>query len=358
MRFTSSCFTWSNNRVKERLDWAFCSISWREIFANAFIHHLPKTRSDHCPILMQLFSNNYIDRSDVPFRFQAMWLSHANYADFIDSTWCFMNGNFNEKIRSMASALSKWNNDTFGHLFHKKRRLLARIGGIQKAKDRSDNLLLVNLEADLIHEYEVLRNQENMFWRQKSRDNWIQSGDRNTKFFHLTTLVRWRRNKIEGLFDSVGNWCTNFDSIKKIAVDFFTNLFSQHEMEDLRISIPWLFPDIDQSMWNDVSRPVTLMEIKDSLFGISKLKAPDFDGFPAIFFQHHWSMYSYEIFNVVNNAFTSLSIHAGLNHTIIALIPKIDGPQHMINLLFTKWFLRLLWSGLDLSCNSLLVSIR
>ncbi|XP_024195607.1 uncharacterized protein LOC112198715 [Rosa chinensis] len=52
MGYKGSCYTWSNNRVKERLDRAFCNCSWRSTFSDAFIQHLPKTRSDHCPIIM------------------------------------------------------------------------------------------------------------------------------------------------------------------------------------------------------------------------------------------------------------------------------------------------------------------
>ncbi|XP_024195608.1 uncharacterized protein LOC112198716 [Rosa chinensis] len=231
----------------------------------------------------------------------------------------------------LSSALSKWNREIFGHLFQKKKRILARIGGIQKACDRYENPFLIKLEAELIHDYESILNQENLFWKQKSRDKWLQGGDRNTKFFHLTTLVRRRKNKIEGLFDSNGNWFTDSASMKNIAVDFFTNLFSSPIAEDTRFIIPWLFPEIDQDVLNNICKPVSLLEVKDSLFAIGGLKAPGFDGFPAIFFQYHWQLYSCEISNVVNDAFRSGVIPPGLNHTIISLIPKVNGPQHMTN---------------------------
>ncbi|XP_062006021.1 uncharacterized protein LOC133723219 [Rosa rugosa] len=167
MGFHGSCFTWSNNRIKERLDRGFCNVSWRATFDEAFIQHLPKTRFDHCPIIMQLFSNNFVNREAAPFRFQAMWFSHDNYVDFVSNTWSSLTGDFSSKVKALATALSKWNRDVFGHLMHKKKRLLARIGGIQKARDRFENPFLVNLEADLIQEYETLRDQENMFLETK-----------------------------------------------------------------------------------------------------------------------------------------------------------------------------------------------
>ncbi|XP_050386378.1 uncharacterized protein LOC126802738 [Argentina anserina] len=287
MGFFGSCYTWSNKRVKERLDRGLCSCSWRSSVPEAFISHLPRTRFDHCPILMQLQSNNYINRNAVPFRFQAMWFSHDSYAEFVVNTWNSLSGPFSSKIKKMAAALSNWNKEVFGHLFQKKKKLLARIGGIQRARDRYENPFLINLEAELIHEYEKIRDQECIFWKQKSRDNWIQGGDRNTKYFHLTTLVRRRKNKIEGLFDCHGNWFVDADSMTKIAVGFFSDLFSQPDLEDSRITIPWLFYEIENESLLQTAKHVTLIE--------------------------------------------SSSILVGLNHTILALIPKTDGPQHMVN---------------------------
>lgn len=114
-------------------------------------------------------------------------------------------------------------------------------------------------------------------------------------------------------------------------MDFFSDVFSQSMLDDIRITIPWLFPFIDQPKFDDTIKPVSLDEVKSALFSICGLKAPGHDGFPAIFFQHHWHLRSSEIFQVVQEAFCTSSIPVGLNHTIIALIPKVDGPQHMIN---------------------------
>ncbi|XP_062013929.1 uncharacterized protein LOC133730329 [Rosa rugosa] len=278
MGFQGSCYTWSNNRVKERLDRGFCCSAWRALFAEAFIRHLPKTRSDHCPILLQLASNNTINRNATPFRFQAMWLNHNTYADFVSNSWDSFEG--------------KWNKEENG-----TRRSL-----VTCSTRKNTSLLELG---------------ENLFWRQKSRDKWLKDGDRNTKFFHLTTLIRRRRNKIEGLYDSQGVWSIDSIVMKRIAVDFFTNLFSIGCVEDISL--------------------ITLPEVKQSLFSIGGLKAPGHDGFPALFFQHHWQLCANDIFQVVQAAFLTCTIPPGLNHTIIALIPKIEGPQHMSTVEFGSW---------------------
>ncbi|CAL2276969.1 unnamed protein product [Prunus armeniaca] len=58
-------------------------------------------------------------------------------------------------------------------------------------------MALGNLEDVLIGEYNGILDEEALLWQQKSRLKWLQEGDRNTKFFHMTTIIRRRCNKIE-----------------------------------------------------------------------------------------------------------------------------------------------------------------
>ncbi|MCH84156.1 putative ribonuclease H protein [Trifolium medium] len=45
-----------------------------------------------------------------------------------------------------------------------------------------------------------------MVWHQKSRAQWIKDGDRNTRYYHLKTLNRQRKNKIIMLRAEDGSW--------------------------------------------------------------------------------------------------------------------------------------------------------
>ena len=100
----------------------------------------------------------------------------------------------------------KWNSEVFGNLFTRKRRVLARLIGAQKVLAENPNGFLIDLEKKLIEEYSLIMLQEEEYWALKSRLNAANFGDRNTAFFHVTTVVRCHRNKIRCIKDSVGNW--------------------------------------------------------------------------------------------------------------------------------------------------------
>lgn len=60
--FKGSAFTWWNKRegigaVKERLDRALCSVSWKQKFPNTVVLHEFILGSDHCPLIVNTHWN-------------------------------------------------------------------------------------------------------------------------------------------------------------------------------------------------------------------------------------------------------------------------------------------------------------
>lgn len=67
-------------------------------------------------------------------------------------------------------------------------------------------------------------------WRRflKSRVQNLQDRDVNTKFFHISTVHRWRKNWILGLHDTVDNWTLDHNIIHSF-VKLFLIIFEAYK---------------------------------------------------------------------------------------------------------------------------------
>ena len=63
---------------------------------------------------------------------------------------------------------------------------------------------LIEEERDLNKELQELRLAEKSFFKHKSRIQWLQEGDQNTKFFHGVMAAKQKENTIRTLTDSRG----------------------------------------------------------------------------------------------------------------------------------------------------------
>lgn len=169
--YSGARFTWSNHRplthlIQERIDRVFINAEWNILFPEALVQHLERAHSDHCPILLCLDKNHDV-RLPRPFRFQPMWLSHPTFPYVIRDAWS------NPTV--LSSAVAKfvdkekiWNKNIFGNLFHQKKRVLARLRGIQAALSTNLSNFLVQLERELRSEFHDISKIEEEFWAMKS----------------------------------------------------------------------------------------------------------------------------------------------------------------------------------------------
>ena len=136
--FLGPKFTWVNKRVgsdfvMKRLDRAICNKEWRVLFPEAFVRHLPRRCSDHCPLLISLISDKIPSAELKPFRFEAMWLKHCLFPEFIQAEWKNLERSVSKKLDMLIPLLREWNTQVFGQIFQKKKRILARLQGIQRS---------------------------------------------------------------------------------------------------------------------------------------------------------------------------------------------------------------------------------
>lgn len=146
-------------------------------------------------------------------------------------------------------------------------------------------MCLQSLEETLQADYQHLLIMEEDFWKLNSRILCINNCDANTKFFHMSTLQRGRRNHITSLQDSVGNWISEDHIIKDHILEFYTSLYSTDFntsgwSHSLAISC-FVPPDITFSL----SASLLGKEVVDAIYSFKPFKAPGPNGLHPFFYQ-------------------------------------------------------------------------
>ena len=71
-------------------------------------------------------------------------------------------------------------------------------------------------------EWETRCKQEDILWRQKSILWWLKEGEKNTKFFHRSTIARRTHNKIMKICDQEGIERESHQDIESTLVNHFS----------------------------------------------------------------------------------------------------------------------------------------
>ncbi|KAL7236108.1 hypothetical protein ACSBR1_019391 [Camellia fascicularis] len=96
-------FTWTNNKqgmasTIERLDRAMSNEQWRALFPEGIVRTLPRTYSDHSPLVVYTQCMHPSNPQNRPFRFETAWLCHPNFIDVVQKSWLNMDFNLIEAI--------------------------------------------------------------------------------------------------------------------------------------------------------------------------------------------------------------------------------------------------------------------
>ncbi|KAH9697020.1 reverse transcriptase domain-containing protein [Citrus sinensis] len=328
LKFKGPRFTWSRGLLFKRLDKALCNSDWLIKFMANSVLHLPKVASDHRPMLVCFEKAASRHQGTRPFRFLAPWLTHEHFNSFVKKVWD-PQAHYSAAASHFVQAIQEWNREVFGNIFQRKRRLMARINGIQAALEIYSSRGLVRLEARLQNELEMVMGQEEILWWQKSKKDELLHGDRSTNFFHQKTIVRRRRNRIEAIQDNSRNWIYSEEEIRNHAIGYFSSLYRSEAATPQRYQVPNLFPVLNAYDLESIADLVLDDKIKRVVFSMKPLKAPGTDGLHAIFYQSQWPVVGPSFFKLMADIFSSGKIPQELNTTLLILIPKVEHPTSL-----------------------------
>lgn len=126
--------------------------------------------------------------------------------------------------------------------------------------------------------------KEEIIWKQKSRINWLTTTDLNMSFFHLSTIIRRRRNNIETLKNSGGGWLHNRDEIGNHIVNFFKELYSSPGANGNGEIGELIQPVITAEDNKVLCALPTVKEIRDAVFRLGLIRPRSRTGSRSYFF--------------------------------------------------------------------------
>ncbi|KAK4433017.1 hypothetical protein Salat_1063900 [Sesamum alatum] len=142
-----------------------------------------------------------------------------------------------------------------------------------------------------------------MLWSQKSRVKWLVHGDNNTKFFHSTTLVRRRKNKIS-MVKINGASQTETEVLKEHVFNYSKNLFSTNIRTTLHpLQSSYLQARLTEDQQRMLLDVPSFEEIHMVVKSLSPYKASGPDGCQAFFYQQFWNIVGVSVYEFVSASF-------------------------------------------------------
>lgn len=106
-----------------------------------------------------------------------------------------------EGISRCGDSLSKWSRDTFRNL---RRAIELKKRDLNNLLASDDPDIDANYLSNLDRSINDLKDDEECYWKQRSRAEWLCQGDKNTRYFHQKATQCKAQNVIKGIVDHDG----------------------------------------------------------------------------------------------------------------------------------------------------------
>ncbi|XP_010687394.1 uncharacterized protein LOC104901504 [Beta vulgaris subsp. vulgaris] len=253
-------YTWSNkregvDRIFNRIDRCLCNATWFTQHTHTVVEIKNQSVSDHHPLLIHL--NQQHHQGGRPFRFFNHLIEHPHFHEIVLEAW---------RQKGAASSLDD---------------IWLKLKDVSKALKKLQITHYANVELHRQEQHCIVSlkkwlHVEESIYKQKSRIQWLQEGDSNSKVFFAAMKERQARNSIDVLYTSTGEKLDKVADIQKELNQFYSNLMGTcaEEIPAIDLNIVKQGTSLNNSDRNYLSAPVTLIEIDKAIFSIDADKAP------------------------------------------------------------------------------------
>lgn len=288
-----------------------------------------KSISDHNPQLIRFEHEEY---KTSLFRFYNVIADHEDFLQIVRENWTgSVDSNLLKdvwiKCKRLKVPLKAINTQFFRNTSENVKMLRTQLQAtqLQLCINPGDDTLATR-EALQLKELEKWSLIEEKIWKQKSRVDWLELGDSNTKFFHAFAQIRQNIKGIHRLVRADGTVCLGQQLIKEEIRKFYVDLMGTAAIELTMVDkmIMRRGPNLTVQQQHMLNAPCSESEVKDALFSMNSHKAPGIDGYNAYFFKKSWSIIGEDVVRAVCQFFHTGHMPSELNVALITLLPKTE----------------------------------
>ena len=327
-------FSWAGQRgnhlVKCCLDRTMANTKWFEMFPASQTEFLEIGESDHRPLVTFIAVEREEPRKC--FRFDSRMMSKDGFEDTVRRGWKgigqaqLLQTPLVQRLSRCRTYISRWKR-------HNRNNAEERIGTLRALLDQAVTSATTSQErrTEIREELNQAYIDEEIYWKQKSRINWLRSGDRNTGYFHAVTKGKRIKNTVSVIQDDQGVIHRSHKEISAVAINYFDGLYASQGVNPAMYEK--VFHDFQKrvtpTMNNDLTRMVTEEEVYRAVMDIGAHKTPGPDGFTAVFYHTYWEEIKEDVMKEIIRFFETGEMDHQISHTNICLIPKVYPPTGM-----------------------------
>ena len=340
-------YTWrqgsSVSRLKQsRLD--YWLISTHMIYDLEMVDIKPCTSSDHSLIDLDFYKNNTTARGPSFWRFNASLLKDSTYIERIKN--CINNSiikyeEVSDKglrwdlikmdIRTSTISYSKFKAKESKDCFKESMQILTTLETQINNNPTDEIIKEYNSKKQNIENY---NNEKAIGAQIRSKVNWAEFGEKNSKFFLNLEKRNYKSKCITKLIKNDSEEITNPDDILKYEENFYKTLYSQKENKvDQNIEDTFndeTLPKISDADKNSCETIINLDEIGIALKELKNGKSPGSDGFTTEFYKFFWAQIKQCVLDSLIYAYENGKLSIDQRRGIINLIPKKDKDLRII----------------------------
>jgi hypothetical protein len=241
-------------------------------------------------------------------------------------------------IRSITISYSKnkarENRDTIKAKMSEFATLENDLGQKTEAVNQENHIKYEALKLDI----ENYNNEKSKGAQLRSKAEWAEFGERNTKYFLNLEKIRYKAKCITALVDESDNEITKAEDILEYEKSFYKKLYTETIVSDAEETktAARLFlegediPKISEENKQKCDAEINIIEVGKALKELQNGKSPGSDGLTPDFYKFFWPQIKNDVFKSLTYASINKHLSIDQRRGVINLIPKKDKDPRLI----------------------------